>query len=180
MPRSLLLLTLPILMIFLSGFSAPPPNKKHTIPRGLVGVRFTESETIKPVELTYQEAKEEMLKEELKWFFKEFDQDYLVFSGTRYVPNPEKYKRPWGTYITEKIYRIKRSKKAEAEFLVNEIIEFYEVGERGIKGGMTETEVVEILGKPKSVNELGPFGSFDYAYDDFTVRFLDYQAADIK
>ena len=31
--------------------------------------------------------------------------------------------------------------------------------------------------EPEGVNELGPWGSFDYVYRDFTVRFLENRAA---
>jgi len=182
-----LLLSIPVLMIVLCGFGAAPQdtskviNVKHTIPQGIVGVRFVCSDEVKTIDLTLDEAldleQQVYLEGRLKWFFKEFDRDYLYFFTARYIPNPEKFKRPWGTYVTENIYRVKSSQAAEVELGVIEIIEFYEIGKHGIRGGMTKDEVIAILGKPNSIEVLGPLGSFDYLYDDFTVRFLEYKVA---
>lgn len=72
------------------------------------------------------------------------------------------------------------SQEAEDGLGVSGIIKLYEVGKHGIKAGMTEEEVVAILGKPKSVNELGPLGSFDYFYDGVNIRFLDFKVAGIN
>ena len=49
----------------------------------------------------------------------------------------------------------------------------------GVRFAGDEEEVVAILGKPKSINELGPLGSFDYVYDDVNIRFLDFEVAPI-
>jgi len=152
-------------------------SRKYLIPRGIVGVVFSDQEGIAVKDLPYQEAKKIKSETDDKWFFHEFDQDYLIFFTARYEPNPIKFKRPWGTYVTENIYRVRRSNEAEEVLGVSTILQFYEVGERGIKGAMTEDEVVAVLGKPNSVEVLGPLGSFDYVYDDFKVRFLDYEVA---
>lgn len=150
---------------------------KYLIPQGIVGVVFSNQEGIPLEDISYQEAKKIKTESDDKWFFREFDQNYLIFFTARYEPNPVKFKRPWGTYVTENIYRVRRSKEAEESLGVSEIVQFYEIGKRGIKGAMTEDEVVAVLGKPKEVEELGPFGSFDYVYDGFKVRFLDDRVA---
>ncbi|MBU0671682.1 MAG: hypothetical protein KJ732_01495 [Candidatus Margulisbacteria bacterium] len=156
-------------------------NKKHIIPQGLDGVRFTGIAGKDILDLSYDEvrkAREAAAKDDqLNWFFEEFDADYLIFFSARFEPNPQKHKRPWGTYVTEKVYRVKRSKEVDKGLGVSEIVHLYEVGKHGIKGGMTEAEVKKILGEPESVDVLGPLGSFDYNYNDVRVRFLDGQVA---
>ncbi len=165
-------------------------TEKHVIPQGLVGVLFLDSESTKITDISYSAAlkiKKKVEKDGLnpngsntgRWFFREFDQHYLVFFVARYQPNPVKGKRPWGTYITEDVYRVKRSARAETALGVHEIVEQYEKGKHGIKAGMSREEVEKILGKPIEINELGPVGSFDLIYKDVKIRFLDFKAAHI-
>ena len=162
--------------------------EKYTIPQGLVGIRFTGGEEVETRDISWSEARKiwediDRSNEQasskgphIRWFFKEFDRDHLVFFTAKYEPNPE-YRRPWGTYVTQNLYRVKRSEEAERELGVLEVVRFYESGKHGIKGGMSPEEVKSLLGEPEAVNELGPFGSFDFVYRDFTVRFLEDRAA---
>jgi len=184
MNRILVLLSLPLLIIVLCAFAAKPPkdtvpkeNKSYVIPNGIVGVQFIGQDKAKTVDLTYEQAKELMSD---KVFFKGFDKDNLIFHATRYKANPVKNKRPWGTYFIEKIYRIKRSREVEAGLGISKVIEFYEQGMDGIRGGMGTDEVVVVLGKPKQIEQLGPFGAFDYIYDNARIRFLEYKVAGYK
>jgi hypothetical protein len=53
----------------------------------------------------------------------------------------------------------------------------YETGQAGVRAGMSPAEVEAIKGKPTEVNELGPFGAFDWRYADVCVRFLENRVA---
>lgn len=164
-------------------------NQKHIIPKGLVGINFSNENEVQIIDIPYQQAKE--IKKRIdadfemnypkpghkKWIFNEFDQNSMIFWVANYRPNPTKNLRPWATYIAENIYRVERSNKAEAELNVDKIIQLYETGAHGIKAGMTKEEVIKILGNPKEIRELGPFGSFDFIYDDLEIRFIDNRAA---
>ena len=179
-PLVLLLLLIGLFSSLGCEEEAVKENKKYSIPSGLVGVRFEaiEKVSIEDIDLSkLQKLRSEAEDKNLRWFFKEFDRDNLLFHVAKYVPNPVPFKRPWGTYVVQKIYRIKRSKKSEKELGVSGTIDLYETGAHGIKAGMSEKEVVARLGKPEKIIQLGPFGAFDYLYDDIQVRFLEYRVA---
>ena len=166
-------------------------NQKRSIPTGLVGIYLSNEDGVCAVDIPYRKAIEIKTKvdEDFKsnytkpghrrWFFVEFDKDTMIFWVARYKPNPIKGKRSWGTYIAEGIYRVKRSEEAENELAIKERIQLYENGKHEIKAGMTESEVIKILGQPKEIRQLGPVGSFDFIYDQVTVRFLNYDVAEI-
>lgn len=171
------ILLLPLLVLLVSGFGETPSNVHHIVPRGIVGVSFVCPEEVEAVEISYLDAKKLMTEDV---FFNGFDRNYLIFHATRYETNPARNKLPFGTYVTEKIYIVKRSRDAEAVLGVSGIIYFYEVGEMGIKGGMSAEEVGAVLGQPRSVEQLGPYGSFEFVYDEATVRFLEGKVAHLS
>ena len=110
-----------------------------------------------------------------RWFFHAFDAAHLVFVVARYEPKPVR----GGTYIAEQRYRVARSAGADVELGVADIVRQYEVGEQGVRAGMSPAEVEAVLGAQHETRELGPIGSFDYLYSTVCVRFLSFKAADI-
>jgi hypothetical protein len=166
--------------------------KRHSIPRGLVGVAFSERTVRPPQDLSLPEAVtiKERLDEARRrapaddgheaWFFDAFDSGHLFFYVARHQKNPVAGRRPWATYDITQRYRVQRSREAESALGVDRTIAEYEVGTDGIRAGMTQQEVEQIAGSPGRVEQLGPFGSFDYVYPRWTVRFLESKVASVQ
>jgi hypothetical protein len=156
-------------------------RERRLIPKGLVGVRFSEPQGIEEQEVSFGDALTlaAKTKEPDRWFFDAFDGDYLHFFSAHYEPNPTTGVRPWGTYTLKRRHRVRRSPESEAALHVDSTVALHEVGTCGIKGGMRKADVERLLGAPPTVQQLGPMGSFDYAYPGLTVRFLNFGVASV-
>ena len=152
----------------------------HTIPLGLDGVvlvdRAGERSTIAVAEALRIRA---AATGELGWLFRGFDDEALYFELARLEPGPEPGRHPLGSCIVEAAYRVDREDDAERALGVVETIRAYTVGVRGVRSGMTEEEVADLLGPSLETRELGPVGSFDLVFEDLTVRFLEHRVAHV-
>jgi predicted esterase len=160
---------------------------RHVIPQGLVHVKFTGTETAPLADTSADEAARIRERAEIayretyrdsghrRWFFDAFDTRFLFFFIARWTPDA----RLGGTYAAERRYRVPRTPGAERALGVSDAIRQYEVGDQGVKAGMSVTEVEAVLGKPAQRRELGPVGSFDYSYPAACVRFLGFKVAHV-
>lgn len=158
--------------------------KRHVVPFGDVGIVYKVPDDVGKEVVSLVEAKrlmtETATKSDYNWLLREFNDQELVFYVAALSSNPRANVRPWGSYIVERVISVKRDPQAVEELRVGPTIDLYEKGRRGVKGGMSETEVMAVLGQPVSIDQLGPFGSFDYNYDGLKVRFLDNEVAYIQ
>jgi hypothetical protein len=163
-------------------------RNRHVLPFGLVGVGMRKDRDVQVIETSLAEAKRlrtqletdldtDSAAEKRTWFFREFDDDFLIFFIAKYEPGQTPGRRPWGTYVVERLLRVPRSREAEEELGIGEVVSLYEVGRGGIKGGMSQEEVVQLLGEPQQREALGPFGAYDLIYEKLRVRFLDEEVA---
>ena len=102
-----------------------------------------------------------------RWFFHAFDRTNLDFVVARFDPKDPQSPR----YIAQKRLRVKRSREAERELGVADVVREYEVGTRGVKAGMSRREVTTTVGQPQSWIPREAKGSFDLLYPSFCVRF---------
>ncbi|MEZ4453697.1 MAG: hypothetical protein R3B09_29855 [Nannocystaceae bacterium] len=161
------------------------PGPRTIVPKGLVHVRFDGVDEAPQRPLSWQEAARQRegidaarvgaatVAGHRRWFFHAFDRATLVFFIARWEPQEPS----GGVYHAESVILVQRSKEAERALEVDEALREYETGRAGLRAGMRPEEVEAQHGAPTSVQELGPFGSFDYLYADVCVRFLDGRVA---
>jgi len=157
---------------------------RHVIPQGLVHVAFTGEDSAPRERLALRDALVVRDATELayrtthrdsghrKWFFHAFDRRFLEFQVARWQPRDL-----GGTYVVERRIFVRRDRRATAALAVADRISEYEHGTGDLRAGMTPEEVTRRRGPPEHVQQLGPFGSFDFIYTDLCVRFLDGHAA---
>lgn len=165
-----------------TGDSTSPHH--HVIPQGLVHAAFAGEATAPrerlalrdalavrdAVELSYRTTYKD--RDHRKWFFHAFDRRFLEFQVARWLP------RELGSlYIVERRIFVRRDRRSVAALDVADRIAEYEHGTGDLRAGMTPEEVTRRRGPPEHVQQLGPFGSFDFVYADRCVRFLDGRAA---
>jgi hypothetical protein len=171
-----------------SPASGLPTGEMIVVPQGLVGVSFSGIEKAGVKSLSPGKAKElkakvdEAYKKNYteegheKWFFHGFDKKYLYFFVGRFRMKCEGMLGCM-EYVADTLYRVPRSEKTEADLEAKHDVDLWEVGIRGVKGGMTEEEVKAVLGEPQSVEALQYVGSFRYNYSDISVTFLNNEVA---
>ncbi len=165
-----------------TGDSTSPHH--HVIPQGLVHVAFAGEDTAPrerltlrdalavrdAIELSYRTTYQD--RDHRKWFFHAFDRRFLEFQVARWLP------RELGSlYIVERRIFVRRDRRSVAALDVADRIAEYEQGAGDLRAGMTPEEVTRRRGPPEHVQQLGPFGSFDFVYADRCIRFLDGRAA---
>jgi len=101
------------------------------------------------------------------WFFHGFDDRTLSFFVGRFHVRCEIL--GCQDYVVERIVDVPRSADAMRQFDVDRTVALYEVGVHGVRGGMTEEEVKQVLGPPTSTMPEQYFGSFRWRYDDGTM-----------
>jgi hypothetical protein len=153
---------------------------RHVIPNGLVHVAlvgFDDAPTVtldvEAAAARYAEVERRLTTTYLdpgheRWFFHQFDRREMVFVIARYEPGD----RIGGRYVATQRIVVARSPAAARALKVDAAMAEYETGQGGVHAGMTPAEVEAVRGKPMSVQQLGPFGAFDWTYADVTVRFL--------
>jgi hypothetical protein len=112
------------------------------------------------------------------WFFHGFDDRTLFFFVGRFHVRCDYL--GCQDYAAERVVEVRRSADAMRKLGVENVVLFYEVGVRGVRGGMTPDEVKQVLGPPASTAAEQYFGSFRWLYDDGTsVLFWNNVAAGI-
>lgn len=167
----------------------PPSRRKatHWMPWGWVGVQTRNAPTVVDRQATVSEAEELQQRAEQRseagtwqlWHFQGFDDKQLYFFFARYEKNT-KPGRPWGTYVISHRYRVARSADAEKRLYVDKTIAQYEVGVNGVRAGMSEGEILRILGKPLGVQLHQLAFVFDYHYADMDLRFFNCTVGSIR
>lgn len=162
----------------------PPDAGRHIIPQGLVHVSFRDLDTAPVERLPLHEAltvraaatrDHETYYQEpghRLWFFHAFDRRTLVFIVARWQPLHH-----GGIYTAERRIHVRRDRHSVLALDVAGTIAQYERGTGDLRAGMTPADVERRRGPPEQVNQLGPFGSFDYIYPDLCARFLDARVA---
>jgi len=118
-----------------------------------------------------------------QWVFEGFDGKWLDFSFSR-LPRPD---NSGGAptvvrrvhFVTERRVRVARTERAEELLWVSPVVDLYEIGIAGIRGGMTAADVVARLGEPLAEDGLGAYGNCDFIYSDREIRFLGNAVASI-
>lgn len=165
-----------------TGDSTSPHH--HVIPQGLVHVAFAGEDTAPRERLALRDALAVRAATELayrttnrdsghrRWFFHAFDRHFLEFQVARWQPRDL-----GGTYVVERRIFVRRDRRASDALAVTDRIAEYEQGAGDLRAGMTPEEVTRRRGPPEHVQQLGPFGAFDFVYADRCIRFLDGRAA---
>jgi hypothetical protein len=164
--------------------------RARLVPRALVGVTFEAVAGAPVVDMSLDEAVEAKraidagLEEtgnadgHRMWFLHAFDGSSLYFLVATFHVTCEDGPGCL-EYRAETIVRVARTDEALAALGAGETVALYEVGVRGVRGGMSEDEVVGVLGKPGAVVPLQPPGSFRYVYPDLTVTFHGFEVISV-
>lgn len=165
-----------------AGPAAAVPDGKQVVPQALIGVEFKGIDTAEVTSKTLAQAaalkdkveaehKEHHTEEGHRaWFFHAFTKHHLYFFVARYHIECENMLGCL-EYIVEEMVRVPRTEAALEKLGVKEEVDLYEVGVRGVKGGMTRNEVTAVLGEPESEVPLQLFGSFRLHYPGLDVTF---------
>jgi hypothetical protein len=165
-----------------------PGAKRVVLPNGLVHVVLVGFDTAPALDLDAARAaaRRDAVTERYrttyldtgheKWFFHAFDDRELVFVVARWEPRSPS----GGRYIATQRLRVARSTASVRTLGLEETIREYEVGTGGLRAGMNPDEVRAVKGPPLGENQLGPFGAFDWVYDDLCVRFLEGRVSDVR
>jgi hypothetical protein len=171
----------------------PTPSEAgpRIVPQLVVGLAFPGIDTAPHEEVSLATALdlEAEIQEEARsrgrdegtrgWFFHGFDDRTLYFFVGRFHVRCEIL--GCQDYVVERIVEVPRSADAMRRFDVERVVTFYEVGVRGVRGGMTTEEVKRALGPPSSTIAEQYFGSFRWLYADGTsVLFWNNVAAGIE
>jgi len=175
-----------------SGDNASPPTPGiQIVPQLVVGLAFPGVDTAPHEEMSLAAALD--LKVEIEeearshdrdegtrgWFFHGFDDRTLFFFVGRFHVRCDYL--GCQDYVVERIVEVRRSAEAMRKFCVEDVVLFYEVGVRGVRGGMTPEEVEKVLGPPSSTIAEQYVGSFRWRYDNGTsVLFWNSVAAGIE
>jgi hypothetical protein len=156
--------------------AAPPTPGPQIVPQLVVGLGFPGIDTAPHEEMSLASALdlEAKIEDEAKsrdrdegtrgWFFHGFDDRTLYFFVGRFHVRCDHL--GCQDYVVERIVEVRRSADAMKRFGVEDVVLFYEVGVRGVRGGMTPDEVKQVLGPPSSTMAEQYFGSFRWLYDD--------------
>jgi len=158
---------------------ATEPTAGQTIvPQLVVGLAFPGRDTAPHEGLSLKEALSlrAEIEDEAKdspreegsrdWFFHGFDDRTLSFFVGRFHVRCDYL--GCQDYVVERIVDVPRSADAMRRLGVESTVALYEVGVRGVRGGMTQEEVKQVLGPPASSMAEQYFGSFRWRYDDGT------------
>lgn len=181
--------TRPLALALALALAGPGCAHEHgafrEVPKGLVHVVFKDiagsplqelsgREAIALRDLIAAERERTYLQEgHVAWFFHGFDDEHLIFLVAHWHPAEV----VGGAYHVLSRYEVPRSRRLERALDVADLIADYEKGAGKVRAGMSQQEVEARRGKPETVIQLGPFGAFDYIYDDLCVRFLEGRAA---
>jgi hypothetical protein len=163
------------------------PVDRHVVPKAMAGVSLENFDAVSQVDVDLYTAVQtrEAVESEFRstygkrghqrWFFHAFDVANLDFVVARYEPTTKTRLR----YVAERRIRVRRSREAERELGVMDVVFEYNSGARMVKPGMSRRDVVRLAGRAEMERPLGEVGAFDMKYPAFCVRFLEGKVAHV-